>query len=87
MISDSESTTIIIDPTKLSIPEKTLVEKLAMKKFVSLLDIEKGLKFIWELKDHMDINRLSANTFLFSFRDKKKCEFWQTNHGTTEARS
>lgn len=73
-ITDPESTNIFVDPTKLSIPDNTLVGKLAMKKFVSLIDIEKGLKFIWELKDHFEINRLGVNTFLFSFKDNETCE-------------
>lgn len=73
-ISDSENNTIVVDPTNLSIPENTLVGKLAMKKFVSLVDIEKGLRFFWEIKDHLEINRLGVNTFLFSFRDKETYE-------------
>lgn len=73
-ILDPESNNIFVDPTKLSIPDNTRVGKLAMKNFVILIDIEKGLKFIWELKDHFEINRLGVNTFLFSFKDKETCD-------------
>lgn len=45
-----------------------------MRKFVSLFEIEKGLKVIWDLASPLDVNRLSNNTFMFSLGDKKTCD-------------
>lgn len=72
-LTDSESTTVIIDHSKLTTPANAIVGRLAMCKFVSLFEIEKGLKIVWELSTPMEITRLGDNTFMFAFADKLTC--------------
>lgn len=64
----------MIDQTKLSTPANAIVGKLAMKKFVSLFEIERGLKIIWDMNSVMETTYLGDNLFMFVFNDKKICE-------------
>lgn len=70
-LSESETTTLIIDQTKLSIPANAIIRKLAMKKFVSLFEIERGLKTIWNVNLALETTRLSDDVFMFAFNDRK----------------
>lgn len=45
-LSESETTTLVINHSKLSTPDNAIVGRLAMRKFVSLVEIERGLKII-----------------------------------------
>lgn len=73
-LTDSETTTIIIDQTKLSTPANAIVGHLAMKRFVSLFEIEKGNRSFWEVKGAMETTRLGDNIFMFVFDDKLTCD-------------
>lgn len=70
-LTESESTTLVIDQSKLSTPTNALVGRLAITKFVSLFEMEKGMKIIWELTSAMETTRLGNNLFLFTFQDSK----------------
>lgn len=73
-LSESETSTIIIDQSKLSTPVNAIVGKLVMKKFMSLFEIERGLKMIWNVKSEMETTRLGDDIFMFAFSDRKTCE-------------
>lgn len=71
---ENEATTININPKKLSSPTNALIGRLAMRKFVSIFDIEKGLRNIWDMTTSMEINQLGDNLFMFEFKDSKACK-------------
>lgn len=45
-LTKNELITLDIDPNKLSVPKVAIIGKLAMKKHVSLFEVDKGLKSI-----------------------------------------
>lgn len=45
-LTENESITLEIDPNILSVPKFSIIGKLAMKKHVSLLEVDKGMKSI-----------------------------------------
>lgn len=49
-----KSITLDIDPNKLSIPKFAIIGKLAMKKHVSLVEVDKGLKAIWNATKELE---------------------------------
>lgn len=72
-LTDCETSNIVIDRSKLSTPANTIVGRLAMKRFVSLFEIEKGMRSFWEIKGAMETTRLGDNLFMFIFDDKQIC--------------
>lgn len=72
-LTDSETTTIVIDQSILSTPENAIVGRLAMKRFVSHFDIEKSMRSFWEIRGAMETTRLGDNIFMFVFDDKMIC--------------
>lgn len=73
-LSKNEASTIVIDPTKLSIPQNALVGKLAMRKHINLVEMEKGLRVIWGVANAMEVTTLGENLFMFSFSEATACE-------------
>lgn len=69
-ISEQENTTIDINSSKLFAPSNALIGRLAMKKYVSTLELEKGLRIIWEVTGAMDMTQLGANLFMFEFKER-----------------
>lgn len=72
-LTDSE-TSNLLEHSKFSTPANAIVGRLAMKKFVSLFEIEKGMKIVWDVIGIMETTRLGDNIFMFVFTEKKVCE-------------
>lgn len=69
-LSKNEAITLEIDSKKLSVPKNALVGKLAMKKHVSLFEVDKGLKSIWDAAKDMESTLLGENLFLFTLKNE-----------------
>lgn len=54
-LTENESDTINIDSTKLLAPSNALIGRLAMKKHITTLDLEKGLRSMWEVPTTMEV--------------------------------
>lgn len=52
-LSKNEQITVEIDSKKLSTPKNALIGKLTMKKHVSVFEVDKGLKSIWNVVNAM----------------------------------
>lgn len=64
-LAENEAATLEIDPNKLLTPKNGLVGKFAMKKHISLYEVDKGLKSIWNAVNDMESTILGENLFLF----------------------
>lgn len=64
-LSESESTTLTIDDLKLNTPKFTLIGKLAIKKYVSTFDVDKGLKSMWKTVNTMETTLLGKTFTCF----------------------
>lgn len=73
-LSENEATTIFIDLEKLSAPINALAGKLAMKKNISIFEIEKSLRVIWNVANRMEATLLGENLFMFSFHEARDCD-------------
>lgn len=73
-LSENEASTLFIDSAKLSIPSNALVGKLAMRKNVCAVEIEKSLRVIWDVVNSMEVTLLDDNLFMFTFRESRACE-------------
>lgn len=70
-LSKNEARTLEIDPSKLSIPKKAIIGKLAMKKHVSLYDVDKGFKIFWKTGKEMETTQMGDNLYLFVFKNEQ----------------
>lgn len=66
-LSEHEATTTTIEPHILSSPKNALVVRLAMRKHVSLFDIDRNLKSQWKITDEMETTAIGENLYLFIF--------------------
>lgn len=73
-LTDVETCTIKADPEKLINPINALVGRLAVRKFASLYDIEKGLRSAWDVKTPLEITQIGDNLYIFELVDKKICD-------------
>lgn len=73
-LTDTENATIKIDSTKLLAPSNALIGRLAMKKHVTTLDLEKSLRIMWEVPASLDVTLLNENLFMFEFKDARACD-------------
>lgn len=68
-LSESESVTLTIDNLKLSTHNFALIGKLAMKKYISTVDVDKFLKKVWNTANSMETTCLGENIYLFSLSE------------------
>lgn len=73
-LTENETTTLHIDPTKLSIPNNALVGRLIMHKHVSPFELEKGLRSICDATNTMEATLIGDNMFLFVFANSQTCD-------------
>lgn len=73
-LTENEAVTLSISDNKLFAPKNALVGKLAMKKYVSIFEVDKGLKSMWGVVNTMETTSLGDNIFLFAFSDESTCE-------------
>lgn len=73
-LTEHKISTLIIDNSKLSIPNNALVGRLAMKKYVSIFEHEKGLRSIWDIPNCMETTLLGNNLYMFTFVDARTCK-------------
>lgn len=69
-LSENEAVTLTIDEIKLSTPKFAIIGKLAMKKNISTMDVDKFLKSIWRTANIMETTLVGENLYLFSFTDQ-----------------
>lgn len=85
---ENEAVTLFFDETKLTGLKFAILGKLAMKKNVSTMDVDKFLKFIWKTTNSMETTLVGENIYLFSFRDQAtRNRISIRNLGTSEVRS
>lgn len=72
-LTDSETQTIVFETEKLIIPSNALIGKLAVRKFTSLYDLEKGLRMIWDVKTPMEITQIGENLYIIELVDRRIC--------------
>lgn len=72
--TEEKTRTIKANPSKLNQPINALVGSLAIRKFASVYDLEKGLKSAWDLKTPLEITQIGDNLYLFELLDKKVCD-------------
>lgn len=70
-LSEKEGCTLEIDPNKLSVPKNVIIGKLAMKKHVSLYEVDKGFKIFWNASKEMETTQLGDNLYLFAFKNER----------------
>lgn len=73
-LSENEAISLEINPKKLSLPKNAIIGKLAMKKHVSLYEVDKGLKHIWEATKELESTRIGDNLYLFTFKSDRSME-------------
>lgn len=73
-LTEDEASTIKIEPENLISPINALVHRLAVRKFVSLYDLEKGLRSAWDLKTPLEITQVGDNLYIFELVHRKICE-------------
>lgn len=73
-LTENESITLQIDPNKLSVPKFVIIGKLAMKKYVNLFDVDKGLKSIWNVAKELESTQVGDNLYLFTFKNESTLE-------------
>lgn len=73
-LTESESQTVVLDTEKLITPSNALIGKLAVRKFASLYDLEKGLRMIWDVKTPLEITQIGENLYIFELVDRRVCD-------------
>lgn len=73
-LTENEAITLHIDPQKLSVSKFSLIGKIAMKKHVSLYDVDKGLKSIWKVENELETTQLGENLYLLAFKSAQTVE-------------
>lgn len=68
---ENESITLQIDPNILSVPDHSVIGKVAMRKNVSLFDIDKGMKIIWNATQDLETTMVGDNLYLFSLKNER----------------
>lgn len=70
-LTENELITVDIDPNSLSVPSFAILGKLAIKKHVGIYELDRGLKFIWNVENAMDTTAVGDNTYCFIFQNAK----------------
>lgn len=60
--------------SKLSTPKFAIVGKLVMKKHVSIFEVDKGLKSIWNVVNAMETTLIGDNLYCFIFQNENTVE-------------
>lgn len=67
---ENEVVTLNVEDANLIPPTFTFIGKLAIKKNVITLEVDKFLKGIWKSSNSMETTLVGKNTYLFSFTDQ-----------------
>lgn len=76
---ENEAITLELDPNILSVPNFSIIGRLAMKKHVNLLEVDKGMKSIWSVDKELETTVVGDNLYLFSFKSERALERILTN--------